>query len=102
MMNSRLLCSIGRRSLLRSHATYIYWCLSSAFFLAVPDVQFAKCEDPLPNTQLLTETRPLDVVMVEGIDRFALRAIEEAKTDRIAKWNQDVFLAENPTQSLKQ
>jgi cephalosporin-C deacetylase-like acetyl esterase len=101
-MNSRLLCSIGRRSLLRSHATYIYWCLSSAFFLAVPDVQFAKCEDPLPNTQLLTETRPLDVVMVEGIDRFALRAIEEAKTDRIAKWNQDVFLTENPIQSLKQ
>ena len=34
-------------------------------------------EKSLPDTQLLTESRPLDEVMVAGIDRFALKAIAE-------------------------
>jgi cephalosporin-C deacetylase-like acetyl esterase len=38
----------------------------------------------LPNTQLLTETRPLDEVMVAGIDRYALKAISQASRRRRA------------------
>lgn len=44
---------------------------------------------PLPGTQTLTQQRPLDVVMVEGIDRFALREIEQARQQRRSLWNLD-------------
>ena len=49
----------------------------------------SRAEDPLPGTEALTEARPLDEVMVAGIDRFALREIEEAARQREARWNLD-------------
>ncbi|MGB1926952.1 MAG: hypothetical protein ACPHL6_10495, partial [Rubripirellula sp.] len=55
--------------------------------------------DTIPLTEPLTENRPLDVVMVEGIDRFALRAIEDAKQKRIANWARDVFESKSPTKA---
>ncbi len=43
----------------------------------------------LPGTELLTETQPLDEVMVAGIDRFALREIERAANQRQSRWELD-------------
>ncbi len=48
-----------------------------------------RAEQPLPGTSELLEQRPLDVVMVEGIDRFALREIETARQQRASLWNYD-------------
>lgn len=38
--------------------------------------------ESLPATKLLTETQPLDVVMVEGIDRFALAELKRSREVR--------------------
>ncbi len=39
-------------------------------------------KSPLPGTQLLTADKPLDMLMVEGIDRFCLKEIEKAREQR--------------------
>lgn len=52
--------------------------------------------ETLPKTAPLTENRPLDVVMVEGIDRFARRAIVEAGKERVARWESEVFQSDSP------
>ena len=41
-----------------------------------------KSGEPLSGTELLDEKQPLDELMVSGIDRFALRAIEDAASHR--------------------
>ncbi len=56
-------------------------------FVAAQEVGTVPRESTVPrkflaNTQLLTERRPLDEVMVAGIDRFALRAINQASEQR--------------------
>lgn len=43
----------------------------------------------LPGTELLAEARPLDEVMVAGIDRFALREIQRAASQRESRWQLD-------------
>lgn len=58
-------------------------------------------EEPLPGTRLLTETRPLDEVMVEGIDRFALSEIEQAAQTRESLWNLDYSSRSSYEKSLK-
>lgn len=62
--------------------------ISWAIRLVAPlAMSLSACADsPLRGTEELLETRPLDVVMVEGIDRFALRAIEDARQQRSANW----------------
>lgn len=45
--------------------------------------------DRIAGTQPLTMTEPLDVVMVRGIDRFALRELEESPKRREALWKRD-------------
>lgn len=45
--------------------------------------------DPLPNTQPLTVTEPLDVFMVNGINKFALREAEESIAKREQLWKRD-------------
>lgn len=45
--------------------------------------------EPLPGTQPLIIDRPLDEVMVEGIDRFALRELAESVAKREQYWNRD-------------
>ena len=52
-------------------------------------------EKSLPDTQLLTESRPLDEVMVAGIDRFALKAISETALVRRALGNRTGEAIEN-------
>ena len=49
---------------------------------------------PLPGTQQLTIRQPLDELMVAGIDRFALRAIKQAATERSQRWNPNFTSAE--------
>ena len=49
----------------------------------------ARAADPLPGTQLLTADKPLDVLMVEGIDRFCLKEIEKAREQRESLWKRD-------------
>ncbi len=48
-----------------------------------------RAADPLPGTQLLTVDKPLDVLMVEGIDRFCLKEIEKAREQRESLWKRD-------------
>ena len=55
----------------------------------------------LPNTKPLTESRPLDEVMVQGIDRFALREIKVAATQRNKKWSINYQDANRHTESLQ-
>jgi dienelactone hydrolase len=43
----------------------------------------------LPGTQLLQADEPLDVMMVNGIDRFALREIKAAAENRDQLWHRD-------------
>ena len=56
--------------------------------------------DPLPNTQPLTVTEPLDQFMVSGINKFALREIDEAVTKRDQYWKRDYSSAEAYAKSI--
>jgi cephalosporin-C deacetylase-like acetyl esterase len=56
--------------------------------------------DPLPGTKVLTETRPLDEVMVDGIDRFCLREIKAARENREQHWNRDFSSVEAYQKSI--
>jgi dienelactone hydrolase len=63
----------------------------------------ASAADPvatLPGTQPLTIEQPLDEVMVDGIDRFALREIARAAQERAAQWQRDVSSPEAYEKSL--
>ena len=44
---------------------------------------------PLPGTKPLTIDEPLDEVMVAGISRFALRALQQSPLQRDARWARD-------------
>ncbi len=45
--------------------------------------------EPLPGTQPLTIDRPADVIMVEGIQRFALGELERSRSLRQSFWKRD-------------
>ncbi len=63
--------------------------LASGFVAAISVWSLACAADPLPGTVRLLEQRPLDVVMVEGIDRFAIRELQKARQHRASLWNYD-------------
>ncbi|MFN6108608.1 MAG: hypothetical protein ACK5EA_29655, partial [Planctomycetaceae bacterium] len=44
---------------------------------------------PLPGTKKLELDKPLDEVMVDGIDRFALREIAEGVAKRASYWKRN-------------
>ena len=71
---------------MRSHRIPAPALLLAGWATAVASVQAA---EPLAGTQLLQERRPLDEVMVEGIDRFALREINQARANRESRWQLD-------------
>ena len=54
--------------------------------LAPPTSTRAAEIPPLPGTALLTTQRPLDEVMIEGIDRFLLRKTDQQQAIRRAAW----------------
>lgn len=57
--------------------------------------------DPLPGTQPLTLDKPLDEAMVDGIDRFCLKAIADQRAARDAQWKLDFASREAYLQSVK-
>lgn len=73
------------------------WLLPAGFAAGQDPTLFA---DPLPGTAKLELTRPLDEVMVDGIDKYALRAIEQAAQGRAAKWQTDTSSPEVYNTSL--
>ncbi len=60
----------------------------------------ASADQPLDGSRPLTQTRPLDVVMVEGIDRFALRELASARQQRHRRWKLDYTSRDVYEQSL--
>jgi cephalosporin-C deacetylase-like acetyl esterase len=51
--------------------------------------EFLPGPEVLPGTVKLELAQPLDVVMVDGINRFALRALEESPKNRAKYWHRD-------------
>lgn len=71
--------------------------------LACASVGICQAPSPLetlPGTALLTIEQPLDEVMVDGISRFALRAIADAPQRREAAWSRDYQDAEAYAKSV--
>lgn len=60
----------------------------------------ANAGDPLPRTQPLSIDKPLDVIMVDGIDRFALKEIAASVERRAQLWKRDTSSAEAYEQSI--
>ncbi|MBA3483301.1 MAG: dienelactone hydrolase family protein [Pirellulales bacterium] len=56
---------------------------------------------PLPGTELLTIDKPLDEVMVAGINRFALRALQQSPPQRDARWARDYASADAYLKSVE-
>ena len=55
---------------------------------------------PLPGTGPLSLSNPLDVVMVDGINRFCLRELAASPERRRAAWSLDFSSADRLTKSL--
>jgi dienelactone hydrolase len=70
-------------------------CLSMSLFAAV-----LSAADPLPGTKPLELDQPLDVVMVDGIDRFALRELAASVAQREKYWKRDLSSREAYEQSV--
>src|SRR5262245_29248424 len=68
--------------------------LAVSFLVLVCLVAGLAAADPLPGTGPLVFDRPLDVLMIEGIDRFALREIAASVEQRRKFWNPDYSSAE--------
>src|SRR5262249_55744520 len=56
--------------------------------------------EPLTGTKPLVIDQPLDVIMVDGIDRFALREIAASVERRQKLWNRDLSSPEMYAQSI--
>jgi dienelactone hydrolase len=67
-------------------------------------VQFAAAslavDKVLPKTEPLTVTQPLDEFMIDGIDRFCLKALAESRKLRESKWKRDFSTAEAYEKSI--
>src|SRR5579859_5037018 len=64
--------------------------LFAIFVVSLPRLTHAAgSPEVLPGTVKLELTRPLDEVMVDGINRFALRALEESPNNRKKSWHRD-------------
>lgn len=58
--------------------------------------------EPLPGTKPLTIDKPLDEVMVAGISRFALRALQQSPLQRDALWSRDYRTPDAYVKSVEQ
>jgi dienelactone hydrolase len=63
--------------------------LVAAAVFAVSPANAGSAPDLLPKTAKLALDRPLDEVMVDGINRFALRALDESAKNRPHFWKRD-------------
>src|SRR5260370_19811514 len=64
-------------------------CRIAALPVSLPVWSLPAWADPLPGTKPLVIDQPLDVIMVDGIDRFALRETALSVASRAALWNRD-------------
>jgi cephalosporin-C deacetylase-like acetyl esterase len=62
---------------------------AAALGVAIFSCLSAARAEPLPGTKPLVIDQPLDVIMVDGIDRFALREIAASVERRKQLWNRD-------------
>lgn len=74
--------------------------LSTMFCLAALSAVAQERPATLSGTSPLTVDRPLDVMMVEGIDRFCLKEIDTARAQRESLWKRDVSSREAYEKSL--
>ncbi|MFK5922666.1 MAG: dienelactone hydrolase family protein [Verrucomicrobiota bacterium] len=58
-------------------------------------------QNPLPHTKALTDTSDLSSKMIAGIDRFLLKQIELAKTNRAKNWQRDLSSHEAYAKSIE-
>ena len=65
----------------------ILWAMSACLFPIVLAAQEVPLE--LPGTTRLDFDKPLDVIMVEGLDRFCLNEIAAARDARESRWKRD-------------
>jgi dienelactone hydrolase len=72
----------------------------AAFWIAVLFRVATAQADPLAGTKPLVIDQPLDVIMVDGIDRFALREIAASVERRQKLWNRDTASPEAYAQSI--
>lgn len=68
--------------------------------LAFGQMGWADEADRIPGTQKLVMSDPLDVVMVNGIDKFALRELDDSPNRREAWWKRDYSSAEAYSKSV--
>lgn len=66
---------------------FVFACL----FCTLPQILLAEDAEKterLPNTKVLTLEKPLDEVMVQGIDKFALKELTKARNKRKSLWGE--------------
>lgn len=73
--------------------------LAVVFCAGLSAVSFAA--DPVPGTQPLTIAEPLDKFMINGINKFCLREIDEGIAKREALWKRDYSSAEAYVKSVE-
>jgi dienelactone hydrolase len=64
--------------------------LAAVLFVALSATVLCATEPALPGTRPLSMSKPLDVVMVDGINRFCLRELAASFEKRRAAWNVDL------------
>ena len=87
-----------RRQCARNYKLWIAGLLWGS--LVFGPVGWADEADRIPGTQKLVMSDPLDVVMVNGIDKFALRELEDSPKRREAWWKRDYSSAEAYSKSI--
>jgi dienelactone hydrolase len=83
---------------LHKRALYIGLLLSLGFTSVLCGQSFS---EPLPGTKTLTVEKPLDEVMVSGISRFELQALEQSPRQRDALWARDYKSADAYMKSVE-
>jgi cephalosporin-C deacetylase-like acetyl esterase len=73
---------------------------TAAFWIAALFRVSIASADPLAGTKPLALDQPLDVIMVDGIDRFALREIAASVERRQKLWNRDTASPEAYAESI--
>ena len=75
-------------------------CVVAGSWAVFPSGGHAQEAEALPGPKKLEMTEPLDVVMVNGIDRFALRELADSPKRRDAQWKRDYSSAEAYANSI--
>ncbi len=72
-----------------------------AMLIACVSGSLRAADNPLPGTGPLTEERPLDEVMLAGLQRFSLRELAAARERRSRNWSRDFSSLPGPAESIE-